>query len=446
VPRPQTRLCLALGVLCALTACAKTEPAPPHAVPETATAGARVGYVRMDEVIKHHPLYGQLAQYEENIEAFDLRASVPHALGTGQNVAKQEAQLEAELRAAATRTNTLLAQKQRQYQARESQAIATALRSAGVGGATIASIQAQIRGDAGRQNAAVAAAAERDFANYQKNLSARDHDQLVAAQKALTDRASRTYMAKQDELQAQEAALSLSLVKADAAARLDLRTKLESLALSDDDRADTQKQLTALDRKEADAIAAMKNRDTQTLALLAQQLRGQVQRDLQTRIAAIRALAIAKLGTRRDDVRKQFGGPASPVFVGGATAATSVPNVSPQLRAKLQALHADFEKHFVSDARATLADFKRTREDLQQRFDALGGIDAGSARGAQAEIVLLQKKRAQLYDQMVAQIGREARLIAQERGIGIVVTDPIATPGGIDLTDDTARDIETLHE
>jgi hypothetical protein len=445
VPKPQTRRCLlALGVLCALTACAKTgqTPSPSH----TAAASGKVGYVRMDEVIKHHPLYGQLAQYEANIATFDLRASVPHALGTGANVASEEAQLEAELRAAATRTNTLLAQKQRQYQARESQAIAAALRSAGVGGPSIAGIQAQIRGAAGAQTSAVAAAAERDYATYQKSLTAHDRDQIVAAQKALSDRASRTYAAKQDELQAKESALSLSLVKADAGQRLELRTKLESLALSDAERQDTQKQLSALDRTEADAIAAMKNRDTQTLTQLAQQLRSQVQGDMQARVAAIRALAMAKLGARRDDVRKAFGGPTSPVFPGTGTGAVTTPNVSPQLREKLRALHADYEKQFTSDARATIADFNRTREDLQRRFNALRGIDASAAGGAQAEVEALRKKRAQLYEQMIAQIGREVRLIAQERGIGVVVTDPIASPGGIDLTDDAARDIETLHE
>jgi hypothetical protein len=58
----------------------------------------------------------------------------------------------------------------------------------------------------------------------------------------------------------------------------------------------------------------------------------------------------------------------------------------------------------------------------------------------------LSRKRADLYGQMVAQIGREVRLLAQARGISVVVTDPVANAGGIDLTTDAMKDIESLHE
>jgi hypothetical protein len=47
---------------------------------------------------------------------------------------------------------------------------------------------------------------------------------------------------------------------------------------------------------------------------------------------------------------------------------------------------------------------------------------------------------------MVAQIGREVRMVAQKRGIDVVVSDVVAPAGGVDLTADAEKDIESLHE
>ena len=47
---------------------------------------------------------------------------------------------------------------------------------------------------------------------------------------------------------------------------------------------------------------------------------------------------------------------------------------------------------------------------------------------------------------MVAQIDREVRLIAQQRGISVVLTNVVAPAGGVDLTPDALKDIESLHE
>jgi Skp family chaperone for outer membrane proteins len=76
----------------------------------------------------------------------------------------------------------------------------------------------------------------------------------------------------------------------------------------------------------------------------------------------------------------------------------------------------------------------------------LHGTDAAAAQSAEAEIASLQKQRADLYAEMVDQIGREVKTIAQQRGISVVVSDVAAPAGGVDLTDDAMKDIETLHE
>jgi len=57
----------------------------------------------------------------------------------------------------------------------------------------------------------------------------------------------------------------------------------------------------------------------------------------------------------------------------------------------------------------------------------------------------LQRQRQDLYDSIVAQISREVKLVAQRRSVAIVVSDVVA-PVGVDLTPDTEKDIESLHE
>ena len=121
-------------------------------------------------------------------------------------------------------------------------------------------------------------------------------------------------------------------------------------------------------------------------------------------------------------------------------------NLPPALRARIQQLHSDYQKRFQNDAKTTIADFQKTRADLSRRYAELHGVDAGARAGAQAQIVALRKKHDELYDQITAQIGREVRLIAQQRGISVVLTNIVAPAGGVDLTPDALKDIESFHE
>jgi hypothetical protein len=116
------------------------------------------------------------------------------------------------------------------------------------------------------------------------------------------------------------------------------------------------------------------------------------------------------------------------------------------MKAKLTALHAKFQADFNSDASKTVAQFAKTRADLTKRFQALEGIDTDAQAGADKEIGSLQHERSDLYNQMVAQIGREVKVLAQARGISVVVSDTVAPAGGVDLTADAEKDIESLHE
>lgn len=401
----------------------------------------------MGELIKHHPLYAQLAQYDDSIAALNLSATVPQVATSNPAVVQQEAALQKELQTAAERTKKLLDAKSKTYQAREAQAISQALRASGSAPAA-GTIAQQINATAQEQSASVISAAQRDLLGYRKALDAQDTAELQAAQRAISDRVTRTYRAKQDELQAKESALSLDLAQKDASERLSLRTRLASLAMDDTDRAAAKARLAALDRSEADAIGAMKNRDSMTLATLNAQLRDQIKSEMQAKANVVRGRSIVKLNEREADIRKQFaGGPVTATNVeNGKTPDRVNASLPPAVRAQIVALHQDYQRQFNADAKSTIDDFNATRNDLKRRYDQLRGLDVSAQAGAAAEIAMLGKKREDLYGQIVAQIGREVRVIAKQKGVGVVVTDPVAGATGVDLTPDAMKDIESLHE
>ena len=328
----------ALGALAALTACTH---GPLGGAANDGGAGS-IGYVRMDELVQKHPLYEQLARYDRSIAAFDLTSAAPQAVAADPQMRAREAELQRELTAAADRTRKLLDQKQRQYQAQESQAIAAALRGANVGGASAAQIAGSVNVTAQQQQGVVASQAQRDLQSYRTTLIRQNQAQIAAAQKALSDRAARTYRVKAEELQSKESALSLSMANQDASARLALHTKLSSLALDDAAREDAQKQLQALDRKESDALAAQRNRDQQTLATLQAELHAQVQTDLNQTARGIQQRTAGSMTQRQAIVARQAASVGGAVIqtttVGGRPQQQVNPNLPPSLRSRIQRL------------------------------------------------------------------------------------------------------------
>jgi hypothetical protein len=434
----------ALG-FAALSACAhqtttvSNDSAPP-------ASDGRVGYVRMEELVKAHPLYSQLARLDEDMQALQLRSVGTEIARSGADIEKEEHQLQAELDAAADRTKKALTDKQAEYAKREQAAINAALGATagglGPGGAAIAS---GVNAEARVQARTAANVAQHNFEVYRKQLIDQDEAAVRSLDVALGERAARTYRTRAEELQKNESDFALQQASDDAPDRLSLRAKLSNLALDDSSRADVRKQLDALDQKEADALAAMKNRDQATLADFQAKLHDQVRSELNAQVAEMRKRTIAKIGEREDQTRKQLiaqlGLPPL-----GAAGGTGAAGLSPDMRAKLEALHRKFQSDFNKDASQTVAQFAKTRADLTRRFQQLAGADSDAQAGANKQLGALQKQRGELYDEMVSQIGREVKVIAKQRGIDVVVSDVVAPAGGVDLTADAEKDVESLHE
>jgi hypothetical protein len=429
----------------ALAACAHRDAgATSDATPQAVDDG-RIGYVRMDALVKVHPLYGELAHLDEDLQALQLKSVGSSVAQNGADIARAERELQRELDAAAERTKKVLGDKQQEYAKREQAAIDAAVEAtagAGPGGRGIAG---GIVATAGVQQQNAARIAQKNFDAYRQEVAAQSNAAARSLQQSLAERAARTFRANAEELSKREADFALQQETDDAADRLSLRTKLSNLALDDDTRTDVKKQLDALDRKEADAVGAMKNRDSATLAALQRKLHDQVQTELNVQIAALRKRTVAKIDERVLETRRalvaQLGSPAT----GGAVALPSGV-AGRDLRAKLEALHAQYQRNFNRDASQTIARFRKTRADLTKRFRLIAGVDADARAGANKEMDALQKQRGDLYNEMVAQIGREVKAVAQKRGINVVVSDIVAPAGGVDLTEDAEKDIESLHE
>jgi DNA polymerase/3'-5' exonuclease PolX len=96
----------------------------------------------MDDLVKRHPLYGELARLDDDMQALQLKSVGGAAAASPGDLARVQKELQAELERAGDRTRAALKQKQEEYSKREATAIQQALAAAGgvrnAGGAAIA--------------------------------------------------------------------------------------------------------------------------------------------------------------------------------------------------------------------------------------------------------------------------------------------------------------------
>ncbi len=419
---------LPVGIMAAwLTGCA----------PNVHSSSVRgVGYVKLDDVIKHHPLYPQLAQLDDAIAAINLQAAAPHVPLSAQQIAQQTSELNRELVAAQQRANKILAQKQRDYGRREEQAVSAAMAAAGVSGGG-AQAAARMSSTSAQQAQQAANAANADYVAYQQSVIAQDNAASSSIVRQLQVQAAQKYRAKAEQLQQNETDLSLRLTQQDAAQRLAVKMRLSNLALDPTERKEAQAQLDALNSKEESAMNAQRKADAATLRAYQAQLSQQTGEAVRNQVGAITAQTQAKLAEHRNEVGAQLrniGPPSMPA------------NLSPKVQEQIAQIHRQFVAQFQADVGKTIADYNATKADLDRQFEALHGADVGATGAAAKQLDALQRQRDDLYAQMVAQVQREATRIGREEGFSIVFIHVQAANGGYDLTNQLIKDIESLHE
>lgn len=396
-----------------------------------------VAYVRIDEVIKHHPLYPQVQQLENAVTAINLEATMPRAPLSPQEITQQTNLLNKQLKDAQNRANAIIAQKQRQYGDQERQADIAALKAAHIDPAA-AGIGEQMNATSQQQAQAAAQAAQQDYQQYQQSVVAQDNKAMSSVAQQLSKEADQKFRARAEEYQQEETDLSLRLAQQDATQRLALRTKANNIAMDPTTRKEVADQLAALDKKESDQVAALRAQHAKDLAAYQNQLRSQTGVAIQKQMSTIRTQTQAKLSARQQQVGAQLRG----------LGAAPVPrqSIPPDVQAQLAKIHQQFGAKFQSDAQATVAEYNATKSDLDRQFAALHGEDVGATGAAAKQLSDLQKRHDDLLAQIQSQIQREANKVAKDDGFTVVFDNVQAANGGYDLTNDLIRDVESLHE
>jgi hypothetical protein len=396
-----------------------------------------VAYVRVDDVIKHHPLYPQLDQINNAIAAINFEASVPRAPLTPAQIATQTKDLNAQLQAAQKRANAIIAAKQQQYTQQERDAEVAAVKAAGIDPAAAGLGQA-MNATSAQQAQAAAAAAQQGYMQYQQGVIAQDNAALQSISAQLSKAADDKYRARAEQYQQNESDLSLKLAQEDSPQRLALRTQLSTLALSTDQRKSVNDQLAALDKKEADQLNSLRTADAAALATYRKQLADATSSQIRSQQSAIQAQTGAKLTQRRNAVGAQIRG------LGGAP----VPTVSlpPDLQRRLGQIHQQYAGKFQADAQQAVEEYQATKSDLDAQFAALHGQGVTATGAAAVQLRDLQKRQSALQAQIQDQIQREAVRLAKQMGFSIVLDNVQAANGGYDLTNDLIHDIESQHE
>lgn len=400
-----------------------------------------IGYVRVDDAIKKHPLYPQLSQIQDAIDALGLKSLSPATTAhTPAEIAAQTKELNKELAQAQSRANDLLRKKQQDYAQREQAAIRAALAAAGAG-TNGAQTPQQMQNVSASQAQQVASQANADFQAYQQGVIKQDSAAVAQIQKQLNDRANQAYKQRATQLQEQESQLALELSQQDANKRLQLRMKLNNLAMPDAERKSYRDQLSALDAKESAAVEARRKADQKTLAAYQQQLRDRTAREISQQAQKIHAQTRAKLASRHDEVSQQVASELK-----GLQPAAIPTNLPAATQQKIADIDKTYKAQFQADAQKTIQDYQQTKQDLDEQYAALQGASGAATGASNKQLADLQKQRDDLYNKMVDQIKRDAGQVAAKRGLRVVFMNIEGAAGGIDLTDDVEKDIESLHQ
>lgn len=429
-----SRLALLVLATLVVTGCAREPRADDPSV-------RGIGYVRIDDIVKKHPLYPQLSQIQDAIDALDLKSLGPGAIPrTSAQIAQQTKELNNELIQAQNRATQILQQKRADYGRREQEAVSAALRSAGAG--TNGNTQVtQMQGTAAQQAQAVTSQARADFEAYQRSVIAQDTAAVAQIGKQLGGRAEQSYRQKATELQERESALGLQLSQQDAPRRLQLQTKLNNLALDDATRKQYRNQLAAIDQNEAEVVGAQRTRDQQELAAYQKQLGKTTQTAIAAQVTKIHNETRAKLSARQNEVAQQVSSQLQ-----GLRPAAIPSNLPASTRDRLAQIDKQFKAQFEADAQKTIAQYQATKADLDAQYSALQSGDSVATGAAAKQVRDLQHQRDDLYNRIVGQIESDAKSQAAKHGLQVVFVNISAASGGIDLTDDVEKDIESLHQ
>jgi hypothetical protein len=390
-----------------------------------ATPSSGVGYVDLRRLVRENPLYGQLVHYDRAIAALREAASLWSARERSAALARDDRALLADFREASDQLDAVAA-RSGLLETREREALAKL--GAMPRGSSAASDAAAFAAAERRTSAAVENAQTSNFTRYRDALMVQERRALAQTNLALNRRVDDAYAARVNEQREEQSTLALRLVRRDAYRVLVLRMRTGDVFHDQSDRTAARRELAAIDRRQAAALAEMRAEDRRELRdyraqIVAQAVaeRGRVDAQIRNRASADLEARVAILRAQRSQ---------------RALALPSLPTRSQPAGSAIAALRASSKSAISGQLASTRKAFAFYRPQLRARTIALERLDAQADAAYRAEISKLLGDRAALLRDLESWVMHDASVTARRRGIATISTT--ASARATDLTDAVA--------
>jgi len=438
-----SRACAALALALmtfAIGGCAKTAE-----ILSSRPAAHGIAYVDIDKVVQAHPLHPELQALEDQITLLNAQSvSAPQAVTPAQRDA--QAALERDLAAAEAQFEQDMLRKRQFYQAQEQAALANI--SAGSG----ASPQSNnVIGDMQRefndQMKQLQTSGAKTLEAYRTSLFKEDQAHLKSVQQLLATDVQAKVRAKESQLVASETAYQVQLAHQDQDQRLNLKTKLENLTLSPQDRSQYAAQLQDIETREEFLTNQMKSKDNATLSAYEKTLQGQAAARFDAERSATEKQTSEKLAARQSEMNVQFHQQATALGTKFNQRLTDVNKAiasDPALQQKAQAIQNQTQVKFEADAASAMASYRDTRKALVDKYSEIAHMQFQDDQAIQAQIDGIAAQRRDLYAKILGQVQQQVSEVAQSRGIAIVFDSVAGSGSAVDLTDQVAKAVAAL--
>ncbi|HYK54117.1 MAG TPA: OmpH family outer membrane protein [Candidatus Eremiobacteraceae bacterium] len=436
------RTCAALALALATfgtAGCAKTVE-----MLNSRPAAHGIAYVDIDKVVQAHPLHPELQALDDQITLLDTQSvSAPQAVTPAQRDA--QAALERDLAAAEAQFEQDMLRKREYYQAQEQAAMANI--AAGGASPQGGDVLEVMRTEFNQQMSQLQQSGAKTLEAYRASLFKEDQAHLRSVQELLAADVQAKMRAKETQLVSNETTYQVQLAHQDQDQRLNLKTKLENLTLSAQDRSQYAAQLQDIETREEFLTNQLKSKDNATLADYQKTLQSQAAAKFDAERVATEKQTSAKLAARQDDMNVQFRQQAAALstkFNQRLNDVNTAITTNPALHQKAQEIQNQTQAKFEADAATAMASYRDTRKALVDKYSAIAHMQFQDDQAIQAQIDGIAAQRRDLYAKILDQVQQQVGDVAQSRGIAIVFDSVAGSGGAVDLTDQVAKAVAAL--
>ena len=402
-------------------------------------SGNRVGYVDLDKVLEAHPFYAQLDSMQAQITLLSGEAQNTPSPQTAAQAAALD-KMQADLAAVQRSFEDEMGRRRAYYEQREAAAI-------GALQAKITGTSAPISQHYGQQAQQIQVQALKAFGEYQKQLYAADSAHLRDVSRTLQQEVAVKIDARRRQLEKQETDYQINLAKQSQTQRLNLKTKLEDLNLSADERAQYTSQLQNIETREEAMVNALKAKDNADLRAYEDQL----QRNAAARFNAARTIAMTQTNQKLQARQKQTSETLRTQLTGiGTQYQKQLESVNKQLqdnpatRGQIAKIHDETQAQYTAELSKALVTYQQTRKGLVAKYSAAAGMQFKDSAELESEAEAVAAQRRDLYSKILDQVQSQIGDIARNEGIALVFTEVRGSGSAIDLTDQVKKAIAAM--